>query len=205
MFIDERIDLCARYGTGFSNGYSVQHHQDVAGNEYSRLLHPYPRLEYELSFANAEQDGLARRLKDLYDRCGGTFGAFRVHHYAEYTTKNYTEPQSALDQPLVYLGENRYQLVVWYGAASPTTPRRLVKKPVQGSVVIGVGGVQVSTGFTVDYATGIVTFAGAPGAAVTGGCEFDIPMRFAADYSGIFNSYKVISSTLSLIEVLNPS
>lgn len=203
-FLNERIDLCARYGTGFTEGFSVTHMQDVGGNEYSRLLHPYPKLEYELSFANADQDDLAKRLADLYKRCGGTFRAFRVKHYSEWSTNDYTQPPTALDQPLIDLGDNKYQLVVWYGAAAPEAPRRLIKKPVAGTVVIAVGGVVVTTGFTVDYAEGTVQFESAPGGAVTGGCEFDIPMRFAMDYSGVFNNYKTISSTVSVVEVLNP-
>lgn len=203
-FLDERIDLCARYGTGFSEGFSVTHTQDISGNEYSRLLHPFPRLEYELSFANADQDDLAKRLADLYKRCAGTYRPFRVKHYAEYTTNDYTLPPTAFDHPLINLGDNRFQLVVWYGAPAAETPRRLIRKPVAGSAKIAVNGVVVVAGFTVDYATGIVEFEETPVGAVTGGCEFDIPMRFAADYSGVFNSYRTISSTISVVEVLNP-
>lgn len=203
-FLNTRIDLCARYGSSFSERWEVQSHTDSGGNEYQRLVHPYPRLEYDLSFANGEQDGLAKAVHELYQAAGGTYAAFRVHHYAEYTTNQKTQPPTALDQPLVNLGGNKFQLVTWYGSMAPVTPRRLIKKPVAGSVRVGVGGDAVSSGFVVDYTTGIITFDNAPGGAVTGGCEFDIPMRFAADYSGVFNSYKIISSTVSLIEVLNP-
>lgn len=203
-FLNERIDLCARYGTGFDEGFMVTHTEDVGGNEYSKIHHPYPRLQYELSFANGDQDGLAKRLSDLFKKCMGTYRCFRVKHYAEYTTNEKTLPPTALDQPLINLGDDKYQLVTWYDAPSNTAPRRLIRKPVAGSVLIAVGGAPVTSGFTVDYANGTVQFESAPAGAVTGGCEFDIPMRFAADYSGVFNSYKTISSTVSVIEVLNP-
>ena len=60
---------------------------------------------------------------------------------------------------------------------------RAITKPVAGSVRIAVDGV-VTADFTVDPATGIVTFAAghpAPGAAVTAGFEFDVPVRFDTD------------------------
>nr|WP_286948252.1 DUF2460 domain-containing protein [Pseudomonas sp. UBA6718] len=43
------------------------------------------------------------------------------------------------------------------------------------------------------------------GEVVTGGCYFDIPMRFDADLSGSFTSFGVLSATgIGLVEVLNP-
>jgi len=203
-FLDERIDLCARYGTGYSEGFSVTHTEDSGGSEYSKIHHPYPKLEYELSFANGDQDGLAKRLENLHKRCMGTYRCFRVKHYAEWTTNDRTKTPTALDQQLINVGSNKYQLVVWYDDPSPEAPRRLIRKPVDDSVKIAVGGVVVTVGFTVDYTDGTVQFESTPEGVVTGGCEFDIPMRFAMNYSGVFSNYKTISSTISVVEVLNP-
>jgi uncharacterized protein (TIGR02217 family) len=58
---------------------------------------------------------------------------------------------------------------------------------VAGSVTVAVAGVTKTAGthFTIDTATGIVTFAGgqapANGATVTAGFEFDVPVRFDTD------------------------
>lgn len=61
---------------------------------------------------------------------------------------------------------------------------RAIAKSVDGSVVVSVNGV-VTTGFSIDHATGTVTFlAGhvpAAGAAVRAGFEFDVPVRFDID------------------------
>ena len=61
---------------------------------------------------------------------------------------------------------------------------RTVTKPVAGSVVIKVAGNSVSA-FTVNLTAGIVTFnpgsIPAPGAAITAGFEFDVPVRFDTD------------------------
>jgi uncharacterized protein (TIGR02217 family) len=203
-FLNERISLDVRYGTSYSCSFSVINTSDSGGNSYSKLNHPFPVLRYELNFANCLQDGLAKELQDLYMRSGGTHGGFRVKHHTEFSTKDYTKSPTHNDQPLVDLGGNKYQLVVWYGSPGAATPRRLIRKPVSGTVKIGVGGSLVTTGFAVDYTTGVVTFSSTPVGAVTGGCEFDIPMRFDADLSGAFTSYQVISSNISVIEILNP-
>ncbi len=203
-FLNERISLDARYGTSFTCSFSVTNTSDVGGNSYSKLHNPFPVLRYELNFANCQQDDLAKELQDLYMRSGGQHGGFRVRHYTEFTTNDYTGTPAHTDQQLIDLGDDVYQLVVWYGAPGGATPRREIRKPISGTVKIGVGGALVTTGFAVDYVTGQITFEATPGGAVTGGCEFDIPMRFDADLSGAFNSYQVISSNLSVIEILNP-
>jgi uncharacterized protein (TIGR02217 family) len=66
--------------------------------------------------------------------------------------------------------------------------QRPIAKPVTGSVRVAVDGVEKAedTDFTVDAATGVVTFlAGhipAAGEAVTAGFLFDVPVRFDTDY-----------------------
>ena len=63
---------------------------------------------------------------------------------------------------------------------------RAITKPVAGTVSIAVAGVVKSAAaYTIDHATGLVTFAPAhipvSGAAVTAGFIFDVPVRFDTD------------------------
>ncbi len=60
---------------------------------------------------------------------------------------------------------------------------RPVAKPVAGSVKVSVNGVEAMSGWSVDLATGVVTFATAPakGALVRAGFVFDVPVRFDSD------------------------
>jgi len=204
-FINRRINIDSRLGTSFAETFAVQHHKDISGNEYSKLQHPYAMLEYTLNYSNMLRDGAGKEILELYQEAGGTYAAFRLKHKQEFTTNDKKLPPTSLDQPLIDLGDDKFQLVTWYGTPGPTSTRRLIKKPVAASVLIAVDGVTVTTGFTVNYNNGIVTFDDDPGGDVTGGCEFDIPMRFAADYSGTLNDNKVISSVISLVEVLNPT
>jgi uncharacterized protein (TIGR02217 family) len=74
-----------------------------------------------------------------------------------------------------------FQLLKSYG--SPAYSRPIVK-PVVGSVRIALNGVESApASFSVDTATGIVTFGAAPGAgvAITAGFVFDTPVRFDVD------------------------
>lgn len=80
-----------------------------------------------------------------------------------------------------------FQLVKSYasGGASHARP---IRKPVAGSVRVVVAGAEKSEGahFTVDPAAGVVTFLPGsvppPGAAVTAGFAFDVPVRFDTDF-----------------------
>jgi uncharacterized protein (TIGR02217 family) len=211
FYLEERINLCARYGSGYEEGFVVSHTEDIGGSEYSRLYHPYPKLRYQLDYTNGAREGLAKEITDLFKRCAGTMHYFRVKHYAEFTTNNKTQAPTAQDQLLIQLpapvGEFIFQLVTWYGStAIPWTARRLITKPSIFTVKIAIDGVEVDSSlYFVDQLTGTVHFYDDPVGVVTGGCEFDIPMRFAADYSGTFNNLNVLSASMSLIEILDGS
>ncbi|MFN7177769.1 MAG: DUF2460 domain-containing protein, partial [Thermaurantiacus sp.] len=64
---------------------------------------------------------------------------------------------------------------------------RLIAKPVTGTVKIYRGGVEATSGWTVNTATGLVTFTTAPtsGVQVTADFEFDVPVRFDSDQMDI--------------------
>jgi uncharacterized protein (TIGR02217 family) len=75
-----------------------------------------------------------------------------------------------------------FRLVKHY-VSGGVTVTRAIAKPVAGTVRVAVAGVEPAAGWTVDVATGVVTFAAAPavGAAVTAGFAFDVPVRFDVD------------------------
>jgi uncharacterized protein (TIGR02217 family) len=79
-----------------------------------------------------------------------------------------------------------FQLAKLYGSSyAPWT--REIAKPVAGTVLVAVDGAPQSEGtdFTADTATGIITFEPGsipgPGAVITAGFEFDVPVRFDTD------------------------
>ena len=61
---------------------------------------------------------------------------------------------------------------------------RVITKPVTGTVKVYRDGVEATSGWTVNTATGLVTFTTAPasGVQVTADFEFDVPVRFDTDF-----------------------
>ncbi len=98
-----------------------------------------------------------------------------------------------------------FQLAKTY-TSGPSGWTRTIKKPVAGTLRLAVAGSEIHSGFAVDTASGIVTFAAAPasGAAVTAGFEFDTPVRFDTDHLAInlasFTAGEIPS--IPLVEVL---
>jgi uncharacterized protein (TIGR02217 family) len=98
-----------------------------------------------------------------------------------------------------------FQLVKRYGAAFDPYLRPITK-PVAGSLRVALAGTEVTTGYGVDTATGIVTFDTAPvaGVAITAGFLFDVPVRFDTDRLDIeLSSFEAAEvPSIPVIEVL---
>src|SRR5438128_503602 len=92
----------------------------------------------------------------------------------------------------------QYQLSKSYDSST-----RIVSKPKSGTVLVYLDGVQQSSGFTIDYATGIITFSSAPGAAiVTADFEFFIPVHFREDeLSASLDTYRAGTAQVTLEEI----
>jgi uncharacterized protein (TIGR02217 family) len=107
------------------------------------------------------------------------------------------------DQP-IGIGDGQrteFALVKRYGVGDETFLRS-VRKPVPGSVTVAVDGVPALT-VDIDHATGIVAFAAPPppGAAVTAGFRFDVPVRFDSPLTLSTRGLYGDVPTLSLREV----
>jgi uncharacterized protein (TIGR02217 family) len=98
-----------------------------------------------------------------------------------------------------------FQLSKTY-SSGPASWTRMIAKPVAGTLRLAVAGAEHTTGFSVDAATGVVTFTTAPatGAALTAGFEFDTPVRFDTDSLAInlatFTAGEIPS--IPLVEIL---
>jgi uncharacterized protein (TIGR02217 family) len=133
-----------------------------------------------------------RGVDDLYaviaffEERRGRLHAFRWKDWADYKSCPPLQSPAASDQE-IGTGDGAtadFQLRKTYGSAfAPWT--REIKKPIAGTVLVAVNGADQVEGidFTVDYATGVVTFGSSPqsSAPVTAGFEFDVPARFDTD------------------------
>ncbi|MGE7371030.1 phage distal tail protein, Rcc01695 family [Neorhizobium sp. NPDC001467] len=133
-----------------------------------------------------------RSISDLYEVLaffearGGQLYGFRFRDPLDWKSCGPLQAVSADDQVIgVGDGQRRvFQLAKTYADAGGGF-ERAIAKPVAGSLLLAVDGDPVAQGWALDPGTGAVTFAAeavpAPGAVVTAGYEFDVPVRFDID------------------------
>lgn len=133
-----------------------------------------------------------RALDDLeavvafFEARGGQLHGFRWKDWADYKSCRASASPRFGDQR-IGSGDGvtqRFALIKAYESGMSRYERPIVK-PVEGTVRAGIGGVEhfPDSDFSVDYDRGFVTFREAPepGAEVTAGYEFDVPVRFDTD------------------------
>jgi uncharacterized protein (TIGR02217 family) len=137
-----------------------------------------------------------KRLDDIHELIAffearhGRLHGFRWKDRADWKSTAPSAVVSPLDQALgTGDGEQAsFQLVKTYSSGGAGYTREIVK-PVAGSIHVAVAGapMEENIDFTADLTTGLVIFASppAPGAAISAGFEFDVPVRFDTDYLDI--------------------
>lgn len=146
---------------------------------------------------------------EFFEARGGQLYGFRFRDPVDWKSGAPGEAVSATDQ-VIGTGDGVtavFPLVKTYADSGGSWVRRIVK-PVAGTVVVSVGGVEKPAGaFSLD-AAGIVSFAAghvpAAGAVVRAGYEFDVPVRFDTDRIDVslahFDAGRI--PTIPLTEVL---
>lgn len=170
-FLEERFPLDVRMGATYGDAFEVQITTTQGGQEYRRLVHGFPVRHFSAAFTLEHAD-LWNRVIDLYHRAFGTYAGFRVRCMDDFSTNGDTGAPTALDMPLALVSAGVYQLQKLYGlgAASATVgyPSRTIRKPVAGTVKVGISGVESTAGWSGNHTTGRVTFAANKTANVSG-------------------------------------
>jgi uncharacterized protein (TIGR02217 family) len=143
----------------------------------------------------------------FFEERRGRFHSFLWRDGLDFSSSTTGEAPAATDQ-VIGPGDGvrtSFALCKTYGASFDPY-RRPITKPVAGTVRVAVGGVERLAGqFSVDTATGVVSFASAPGEgqAVTAGFLFDVPVRFDIDRLDIeLSSFDAAEApSIPLIEV----
>lgn len=143
------------------------------------------RRRYDAGVGLRSLDDVEALIAFFEARRGQLFG-FRWKDWSDYKSSIPSATVHFEDQLLGY-GDGvtrNFQIIKTYKSGSQSYPRP-IQKPVAATVLAGSGGVQLreTIHFTFDAATGIVSFEAAPdpGAPVTAGFEFDVPVRFDTD------------------------
>ncbi|BDV33343.1 DUF2460 domain-containing protein [Methylocystis iwaonis] len=147
----------------------------------------HSRRRYEAGYGVKTLAQLAQVIDFFEERRGRLYG-FRWRDRADYASCAPGVAPAPIDQKLGTGDGARasFPLVKTYGGAFSAYVRDIAK-PVAGSVRVAVNGVEkTAANFSVDHTTGVVAFTAAaippPGAVVTAGYLFDVPVRFDADF-----------------------
>ena len=146
---------------------------------------PEPIWLYDVAYGIKSPEQMDSVYEFFLLRRGAVF-PFRYEDFRDFTSAldHRSLAVSPSDQPIgVGDGsETQFQLVKVYTDASFTFTRTITK-PKSGTVTVAIDNATKTLGadFTVDYSTGVITFASAPsnGANVTAGYQFDVPVRFS--------------------------
>jgi len=177
----------------------------ASGDEERNASWANSRRRYDAAYGIRRVDDLAAVVAFFEARNGRLYG-FRWKDWADYKSCLPSETPAATDQS-IGTGDGAttdFQLVKVYSSGSQSWSRTIAK-PVAGTVLVAIDGVEAISGWSVDTTTGVVTFTTAPtaGAAITAGFGFDVPVRFDTDTLDVTLDIERLGSITSipLIEV----
>lgn len=139
----------------------------------------HSRRRYDAGLGVRSLDDLAEVIAFFEARRGQLYG-FRWKDWTDFKSCRPSRTPSRLDQKLgLGDGAKREFALVKVYASGGAEYLRPITKPVQGTVLVALGGVATEA-VSVDHTTGMLRFQEAPaeGVAVTAGFEFDVPARF---------------------------
>jgi uncharacterized protein (TIGR02217 family) len=158
-----------------------------SGHEERNSRWAQARRSYNAGYGVKTLDELHEVIAFFEERRGRLYG-FRWRDHTDWKSGPPQQPISALDQ-VIGTGDGttaEFQLAKTYGGLYAPLVRQ-IRKPVADSVLVAIDGeaLTAGTGFTAEPATGMVTFLPGsippPGAQVTAGFLFDVPVRFDTD------------------------
>jgi uncharacterized protein (TIGR02217 family) len=173
-FHEVRFPPDISYGAVGGPGWSTSIVTTVSGYERRNANWSQARGRWNVAHGLKRREQVAELIAFFRARMGRAYG-FRF--------KDGTDFQALAQTLGTGDGTTRtFQLVKRY-ASDGEVATRIVTKLVNGTVRLYHDGVQATSGWALDAATGVVTFTTAPaaGVIVTADFEFDVPVRFDTD------------------------
>ena len=143
------------------------------------------RRRYDAGVGMRSLDDIETLIEFFEARHGQLYG-FRWKDWSDYKSCRPSQSPTSDDQ-VIGTGDGAtksFQLCKNYRSGAQVYAR-LISKPVAGTVSVAVAADELveSVHFTLDDATGFITFVDAPdqGVEITAGFEFDVPVRFDTD------------------------
>ncbi len=184
------------YGAAGGPGYSTTVVTTISGHERRNANWSASRGKWNVAHGLKKREQVAALISFFRARKGRAYG-FRFKDWTDYQA--FAQPIGTGDGVAT-----EFQLAKSY-ASGAETEMRVIAKPVAGTVKIYRDGVEAMSGWTVDTATGIVTFGVAPAVdiQITADFEFDVPARFDTDQMDItIETYQLGSwGQIAIVEI----
>lgn len=185
----EEIQLPPKFQPGVKGGpqFATVVITAASGGEQRVAEWESPRREYEIDYISNPADAV--ELVDFFCARQGRLCGFRMKDWADYSTD---QPTPGATSPTALLTSTTFQLQRSATSGTVTTTRNITK-PVSdtpgdtvatnanSTVRVFNASMEVTSGWTLDTTTGILTFDDAPDYAPTWTGEYDIPVRFDSD------------------------
>lgn len=209
---DAILDLNINFGSTGGPTFSTDIVTYANGGEYRNINWADSRyvanLKYEIK-SRAD----AKYLYNFFIARYGRGQGFRVKDTFDFTSASDHVGTPAFTDQVIGTGNGvttQFQLKKLYTDSSVTYSRNITKPMASFPVLVGKAGVlqTVSTHYTINYNTGIVTFLVAPtiGQSITAGFKFHVPVRFDMDsiegLQYIFTSLTPGNDIISLPDIM---
>ena len=177
----------------------------ASGDEERNASWANSRRRYDVAYGIRRADDLAAVVA-FFEARNGRLHGFRYKDWADYKSALPSQAISPTDQQ-IGTGNGSlqtFQLAKRYASGAQTW-LRTVTKPVAGTVRVALGMIEQLSGWTLDTATGVITFTTAPagGVIVRAGFEFDVPVRFDSDTLDVTLDFERLGSitAIPLLEI----
>jgi uncharacterized protein (TIGR02217 family) len=172
----------------------------ASGDEERNASWANSRRRYDVAYGIRRADDLAAVVA-FFEARNGRLHGFRFKDWADYKSGLPSQAVTPTDQQIgTGTGSlQSFQLSKRYTSGAQTWVRTITK-PVAGTVRVALGMVEQMSGWTLDTATGVITFTTAPanGVIVRAGFEFDVPVRFDSDTLDVTLDFERLGSITSI-------
>lgn len=175
--LPDEIEKGAKGGPGFNTTVN----QLFSGHEKRNVNWQDTRGSWNIGYGIEYKDGGLDELKAFFYTRRGKAHSFRFKDWSDYEIGD-MEEETPQEIGTGDAAETEFQIEKRYSSGGYTFHREITK-PVNGTLRVFLSGVEQFSGWSANYATGIITFITAPGGSVSVSilCEFDVPVRFDTD------------------------
>ncbi len=204
-FDETQIPLRIGFGSQGGPAFSTEIVTVDGGYEKRNQNWSQARRHFDAATGLRSAADIATLLTFFHARAGRARG-FRLKDWSDFTSAADNTSAPAFSDQLIGTGNGSataFQLTKTYTSGGVSHVRNIVK-PVTATTVIGVAGVQLMSGWSVDTATGIITFSSPPSAAsaITAGYQFDVPVRFDTDQLNLsVEDFTQLSAHIPVVEI----